>query len=563
MRIRALLLSIAMLFSSVAFADDTRRQVDFLGEHWTRLTPPLLDLSVVDPVRGRVLLLPFGLDASPGEYWELGLTPGSRWRKQAWENAGPDWNTPIRAVTYDPALDRLIALAGSWTPGSLSVWSLNLGGDRRWVELATSGTAPVDRDGFAFVFDSRRDRYVLFGGQSKYGGPPMFNDVWDLRVGREVATWTPLETVGDSVTAHYQIGAIYDEKRDRMVVIGGARGLPGGGEIEPSDDLPTLEFGEPSRWKVFPRQHQPTGLDYLPRCLYEPKSDRMLVFGGATSTPIAIPLDDLIVSVELTPGDMLRGARAVGNLVNGDAIAVGGDREVRAFNPASFRGFERLDPPQDAIENSNQRPTGPSFAGGRNGVVYYWGGFLDKRPGSERELWRFDIRQDPHWSKLALSSAVPAPSQGASITYDGRRHRWLMYAGWSPSAPFAKFEELWAFDPLGPSWTRIELPGGTGPGSLEGAAAAYDGVRDRMILFGGRREAFSIGETWALSLGPDLRWSRLAVTGRQPRPRGNATTVWDPTRDRVVLFGGSTRSDGGIALGGVVETPRRDMWSLD
>jgi len=563
MRNRLFVLGLALFLAPVVHADDSPppgNEITFLGEHWTRLTPPIFEVPVVDPIRSRVLLLPFGHDAAPGEYWELDLSPGSRWRKNAWANPGPDWNIPIRAIAYDPSVDRLIALAGSQAPANLTVWALNLGGDHRWVELHSTGQAPSDRSKFALVFDSRRNRHVLFGGNSGNGSSSIRNDLWALKIAGEDATWTALETEGDSVSGHYDVGAIYDEKRDRMVVIGGGHGLPGGGAIEPSDDLLTLEFGTRSRWKVYPRHVTPSGLEYQPRCLYEPTGDRMLVFGGATSSPIAIPLDDLTISGELTPGARLPGTLALAELSDGDAIAVSGLCEVRSFRPDAFNGFKRLDPSRDAIESLGT-PSGPSFAGGRNGVVYYWGGFLEKRQGSEHELWRFDIHQDPHWSKQFLESRVPAPRQGAAITYDGRRHRWLMYGGWSTSPPFARFDELWAFDPLLARWSPIEFSRENGPGALEGAAAAYDGIRDRLILFGGRRDANSIAETWALALDSGMRWSRIAVSGRQPRARGNATMVWDPTRDRIVLFGGLTRSTG--SFGGISESPRRDMWALN
>jgi hypothetical protein len=86
-----------------------------------------------------------------------------------------------------------------------------------------------------------------------------------------------------------------------------------------------------------------------------------------------------------------------------------------------------------------------------------------------------------------------------------------------------------------PTWSRID-PAGLLPGRRTGHVAVYDPVRDRMVVFGGRS---GNNETWALSLADPPAWSRLDPTGTPPPPLSGAAAVYDPAGDRMVLFSGS------------------------
>ena len=70
-----------------------------------------------------------------------------------------------------------------------------------------------------------------------------------------------------------------------------------------------------------------------------------------------------------------------------------------------------------------------------------------------------------------------------------------------------------------------------------------------MIVFGG---GASLADLWALDLGGVPSWSALTSTGTPPTGRTGHTAIYDPVRDRMIVFGGSS---GGVRLS--------DVWALD
>jgi hypothetical protein len=76
-----------------------------------------------------------------------------------------------------------------------------------------------------------------------------------------------------------------------------------------------------------------------------------------------------------------------------------------------------------------------------------------------------------------------------------------------------------------------------------GASAVFDPVRDRMVVFGGYEDAPNgtpRNDVYALSLSGAPAWSTLSVSGSWPSPQGDADAVYDPLRDRMVLIAGTS-----------------------
>ena len=82
----------------------------------------------------------------------------------------------------------------------------------------------------------------------------------------------------------------------------------------------------------------------------------------------------------------------------------------------------------------------------------------------------------------------------------------------------------------------------TGPRSQH--TAIYDPVRQRMVVYGG---GFYWNDVWALSL-TTLEWTQLFPQGRPVAGRIGHGAVYDPARDAMVIFGGPGLND---------------IWSLD
>jgi N-acetylneuraminic acid mutarotase len=127
-----------------------------------------------------------------------------------------------------------------------------------------------------------------------------------------------------------------------------------------------------------------------------------------------------------------------------------------------------------------------------------------------------------------------------------------------PSPVFSA--ETWRYDPRCDRWDLLSTPVAPSPRSR--AAWALDTRRRRLLVFGGRYREGSSGaytllqDVWAFDLATE-RWEELTPKGERPAARANASAIYDPERDALVLFGGNT-STSGLSF-----TPRNDVWALD
>jgi hypothetical protein len=164
------------------------------------------------------------------------------------------------------------------------------------------------------------------------------------------------------------------------------------------------------------------------------------------------------------------------------------------------------------------------------------------------EVWVLSLSGTPTWSQLTLAGAAPPGRSAHTAVYDPVSDRMVIFGGTIESN---RFNDVWALS-LGdtPTWTNL-LPAGTPPSARYGAKALFDPVRNRMVVFGGEAEFFT-NEVWALSLGPTAAWTQLTPAGGPPARRLHPSVAYDQSWDRMVVFGGYA-SDG---------NRQRDIWSL-
>lgn len=130
---------------------------------------------------------------------------------------------------------------------------------------------------------------------------------------------------------------------------------------------------------------------------------------------------------------------------------------------------------------------------------------------------------------------VPPSRSGPALALDSRRHALVVYGGWMNTTAHDYPWEIPLETPN--AFHRIEA-GGIAPPllhSLQGYAAAYDSIADRILLLGG----YPNGSVWMLSRGPSPRWDVLQISGAAPSPRLNPAVAWDPAHRRIAMFGGS------------------------
>ena len=138
--------------------------------------------------------------------------------------------------------------------------------------------------------------------------------------------------------------------------------------------------------------------------------------------------------------------------------------------------------------------------------------------------------------------AGPQPRVGAAAAFDSVRGRVVLFAGAVPSA--SPFADTWEWD--GEDWTQVA---DTGPDARTGHALAFDSGRGRVVLFGGiAADATLRGDTWEWD---GENWTKIADTG--PDARTGHRLAFDSGRSVTVLFGGT-------ASGSVL---RGDTWGWD
>jgi flagellar hook capping protein FlgD/galactose oxidase-like protein len=181
-------------------------------------------------------------------------------------------------------------------------------------------------------------------------------------------------------------------------------------------------------------------------------------------------------------------------------------------------------------------------------VLFGWSDCEDL--GLDNYALTLDLASFTSWGLLATAGTTPAGRAFHSLIYDPIRDRALLFAG---AASSGLVNDVWELTFSGtPTWTQI-VPAGTPPSPRQAPSAIYDPVRDVMLVFGGSTSAGRVNDVWQLSLGATPTWTALAPAGTLPNARSRHSAIYDPIRDRMVVFGG---------LAPTGSTTTNDLWAL-
>lgn len=451
--------------------------------------------AVYDPVRDRMLVFGGQDTRQYDEVWQLSLTGVPAWA-QLTPAGSPPAARVYATVVYDPVRDRLILFGGfnsQYQEIYKDVWELSLSGSPVWTERTPTGAGPIERQLHNAIYDPVRDRMVIYGGIGMTHLEKR-NDVWALSLTGTPA-WTELMPSGTPPVPRISHSAIYDPLRDRMVVFGA------------SDDVQALSLGGAPAWTPLAVTGTTPGQRLAPGAIYDPVRDRMLIFGGFDYG------------------------------TNGDT------NDVWALSLAGAPSWTALTPTGTAP--SARHAQAAIYDPARDRMVVS-GGFANGSPGYQHDVWTLKLAATPAWSKLTPSW----PSGGRdlhSAILDPVRDRMIVFGGFDSFA--TTHDDTWylSFSTL-PAWKQITV---IGPTARSAHSAIYDPVRDRMIVFGGGNEITgNRNDVWALSLAGTPAWSQLTPTGTPPSPRSEHRAIYDPVRHRMLVFGGG---DGSL---------RNDVWAL-
>lgn len=166
-------------------------------------------------------------------------------------------------------------------------------------------------------------------------------------------------------------------------------------------------------------------------------------------------------------------------------------------------------------------------------AAYQWSAAFDeahgegilRRPG---QAWRWN---GATWTQI--TGTVPNVGANGAMVYDVLRQRIVLW-GTAPSG-----EQLWEWD--GTAWLQLFV---AMPPGRDSPAHAYDRARGVTVMFGG---ANNLDDTWEWN---GTSWSHPLPAVRPPA-REQAAMVFDPTTQRVLLYGGF----------GVDNVHRTDTWT--
>ena len=194
------------------------------------------------------------------ETWEFG---GEQWKRARCEHRPPI--TGFGAMAYD-SNRRLVVLFGGETEETSDSRLSGLSGETwqydayDWVRVEV-GRGPSPRKYHRMVYDSARERFVVFGG---FDGVAL-NDTWELRA----AGWRRVET-REAPSPRRGFALTYDPVGQRTLLFGG---FPGGEELWSFDGA---EWSQIMATRA-PPFREGAGLVFVPT------TRRVLLFGGLST----------------------------------------------------------------------------------------------------------------------------------------------------------------------------------------------------------------------------------------------------------------------------------------
>ncbi|MBI1796522.1 MAG: hypothetical protein HY076_08035 [Candidatus Eisenbacteria bacterium] len=165
-------------------------------------------------------------------------------------------------------------------------------------------------------------------------------------------------------------------------------------------------------------------------------------------------------------------------------------------------------------------------------VVTYGGFCLQLKP----DVMALDMTSPASWARALGSGTPPTARDGHAAVYDPVRNRMLVIGGYDGTSR----NDVWSLSLPDMVWTQLAPGGATFPGR-EDHSAAYDPVRDRVIVFGGQA-GNSLNDVWELRLSPALEWHPIFPGGVGPNGRSQQSMIYDPDHDRMIVFGGADQS---------------------
>jgi hypothetical protein len=146
------------------------------------------------------------------------------WNGATWTQEKPTTMPPARygaVIVEDTTIGAPFLFGGftpgSFTPGLADSWTWNAS-TAAWTPLCAQAPCvpPPARGDQAMAFDTTTKKTVVFGGSTNVGNPTLLADTWQW----DGSAWSGV-TAASAPSPRDQAGSVYDAKRARVVVFGG------------------------------------------------------------------------------------------------------------------------------------------------------------------------------------------------------------------------------------------------------------------------------------------------------------------------------------------------------
>jgi hypothetical protein len=533
---------------------------------WIMRPPPVLygACTVYDPLNDRLVVACGSNGFFQKNVWTLSLTPGSTWQMDSLASAQAPASFAYAAAAYDPVHARMVMFGGLNTSGgSNQVWSLSLSSQPTWTPVTVEGTPPSPRWNAVSAYDSRRNRLLVYGGET---ADSLVGDAWALELG-DTLRWTRLDPAGSRPLSRGEGTGAYDPVADRLLIYGGYV-FNGSQSLIQNQEIWQLSLGDTVAWqRIIPAKPGPPNYErpfWTPGCaaMFDAARGCMYVFGGqftdedswalnmAANPPVwsknpALPLR----RQRFTP---VYDARRDCYLLYGGADSGHDDCDVDVLTFSGGPAWSSL--------GTRAIPTGRDDAttifDSRHDRMVMFGG--QSETADLTDTWAMSLPTGA-WTQLATSGSKPSNGISSEGVYDSNADRFFLFE--SSESESGPYDELWVLglDDLSATWHKVQTQGDPPPFRIN-PSLVYDPLRNRLLLFGGfdfgKRDYIGFNDVWSLSLQEDPpRWTDIHTLGLAPLPRARSSAVYDPASDRMLVCGG-------VIVLPDHRIPTTEMWAL-
>lgn len=485
-------------------------------------------------------------------------------------------------LTYDPANERALLFGGAYCDYGECyygdhTWSLDLRKDNEKWEKIHPTQSPPYREYHSAVYDSQRERVVIFGGEQGWGSQYYLRDTWAFDLNQN--EWQELTPAGPTRPKLSRHVAVYDSIRDRMIVFSGARDNFGNPIMESNQKIHVLNFENSSEgtWEtLYPQGPYPSTREGAV-AVFDPENNRMILFGGSNNNQELNDLWALDFSsseagtwMNLNPSgnkpDPRWNAAGTYNPINKLFIVSGGIDLSRgvSFDDLWIISLSSANPHWIQLNPAGITPEGRGhhqiIIDEANARMVIYGGALNQYGlilDNYTALQALPLRVPLKWERIIVSGEQHQEYFGSMATiYDAQRDRLVIHGGMrSPFMPLLVEDQVYTID-LSNGSPQYEFFHNSGI-SRSDHEGIYDALNDRMVIFGGQDGTDNpLNKPHVLDLSSrNNEWQTLDL----PNPSFNTrllghSGIYDPVAQRMIIYGGVASPDW---------IDRDDIWALD